>query len=127
MDGGTGRLPGRDVCRDGTFFILGLHENVSTWDDFTRDVCRDGMFFIPGLHENVSTWDDFTRDVSCTKIHIRGKFLNGRNESRTTTNNAISITNVSGSSCNQPIMSTISSFLLILKIRIQNNGLVSTI
>ena len=26
------------------------------------DVCRDETFFIPGLHENVSTWDDFTRD-----------------------------------------------------------------
>ena len=26
---------GRDVCQDGTFFIPGLHENVSTRDDFT--------------------------------------------------------------------------------------------
>ena len=36
MGGGTGRLPGRDVCRDGTFYIPGLHENVSTRDDLTR-------------------------------------------------------------------------------------------
>ena len=28
---------GRDVCRDGTLFISGLHENVSPRDDFTRD------------------------------------------------------------------------------------------
>ena len=28
---------GRDVCWKETFFIPGLHENVSTWDDFTRN------------------------------------------------------------------------------------------
>ena len=36
MGGGTGR----DVCRNGTFFILGLHENVFNRDDFTRDNCK---------------------------------------------------------------------------------------
>ena len=46
-----GCLPGR---RDGTLFIPGLHENVSTRDDFTQDSLqsqhniilakRDGVF-----------------------------------------------------------------------------------
>ena len=44
MDGGTGRLPGRDVCRDGTFAGTGRFSSwvymrmfLATWDDFTRD------------------------------------------------------------------------------------------
>ena len=36
MGGGTGRLPGRDVCRDGTFAGTGHLPG--------RDVCRDGTF-----------------------------------------------------------------------------------
>ena len=58
MGGGTGRLPGRDVfypdfknClygrRDGTFFIPGLHENVSTRDDFTRETKNVPAKFFP--------------------------------------------------------------------------------
>ena len=36
MGGGTGRLPGRDVCRDGTFFIPALKT--------VYHGRRDGMF-----------------------------------------------------------------------------------
>ena len=64
---------GRDVCRDGTFFIPALK---TVYMEAGRDVCRDGTLFIPalktvymgggtlfipGLHENVSIRDDFTR------------------------------------------------------------------
>ena len=53
MDGGTGRLPGRDVCRDGTFFIPGLHENVSTRDDFTRDNLQSQHNIVPAKRDGV--------------------------------------------------------------------------
>ena len=52
MVGGTGRLPGRDV------FYPGFKNRLS-WET-GRDVCRGGTLFIPGLHENVSSRDDFT-------------------------------------------------------------------
>ena len=40
---------GRDVCRDGTFFIPGLHENVSIGDNLQSQhkivpAKRDGVF-----------------------------------------------------------------------------------
>ena len=31
---------GRNVYRDRTLIISGLHENVSTRDDFTRTICK---------------------------------------------------------------------------------------
>ena len=34
-------------------------------------VCRDGTLFIPGLHENVSTRDDFTRDNLQSQHNVR--------------------------------------------------------
>ena len=62
MGGGTARLPERDVfypgfknClygrRDGTFFIPGLHENVSTRDDFTRDNLQSQHNIVPAKRD----------------------------------------------------------------------------
>ena len=62
MGGGTGRFlsrlsklficeAGRDVCRDGTFFIPGLHENVSTRDDFTRDNLQSQHNIVPAKRD----------------------------------------------------------------------------
>ena len=42
---------GRDVCRDGTFFIPGLHENVSTRDDFTRDNLQSQHNIVPAKRD----------------------------------------------------------------------------
>ena len=58
MGGGTGCLPGRDVCRDGTF--------AETEHLPGQDVCRDGTFagtgrFLSRVYP-VSTWDDFTQE-----------------------------------------------------------------
>ena len=51
MGGGTGRLPGRDVCRDGTLFIPGLHENVFTRDDFTWDNLQSQHNIVPAKRD----------------------------------------------------------------------------
>ena len=67
MEGGTGRLPGRDVfypgiksclCgrRDGIFsgpFIPGLHENIFTRDDFTGDYLRSQHNIVPAKRDGV--------------------------------------------------------------------------
>ena len=44
---------GRDVCRDGTLFIPGLHKNVSTWDDFTRDNLQSQHNIVPAKRDGV--------------------------------------------------------------------------
>ena len=44
---------GRDVCRDGTFFIPGLHENVSTRDDFTWDNLQSQHNIVPAKRDGV--------------------------------------------------------------------------
>ena len=44
---------GRDVCRDGTFFIPGLHENVSTRDGFTWDNLQSQHNIVPAKRDGV--------------------------------------------------------------------------
>ena len=50
---GTGRLPGRGVCRDGAFA---------------------GIFFIPDLHWNVSTRDDLQNEHHIVLENREGVF-----------------------------------------------------
>ena len=45
---------GWDVCRDGTFFILGLHENVPTRDDFTHDNLQSQHNIVPAKRDGES-------------------------------------------------------------------------
>ena len=55
LEGASGPVtPGRDVCRDGTLFILGLHENVSVQDDFTRDNLQSQHNIVPAKREEIS-------------------------------------------------------------------------
>ena len=80
---------GWDVCRDETFFIPGLHENVSTWDDFTRDnlhniVSANQASIISSRQSGTECLHDkncprFSRDPSWAN---RDPALPGRNEKR---------------------------------------------
>ena len=47
MGGGTGCLPGRDV------FHPGLHENVSTGDNFTQDNLQSQHNIVPAKRDGV--------------------------------------------------------------------------